>query len=40
MRVGLQLPAGPICQTALLLLDEKGLRFNRQYVERGNRPDW
>ncbi|KAK9904255.1 hypothetical protein WJX75_007793 [Coccomyxa subellipsoidea] len=35
-----QLEPCPICQTALLLLDEKGLPFNRQYVERGNRPDW
>ncbi|CAL8470655.1 g10197 [Coccomyxa elongata] len=35
-----QLEPCPICQTALLILDEKGLPFNRQYVDSRSRPDW
>ncbi|EIE22659.1 hypothetical protein COCSUDRAFT_63801 [Coccomyxa subellipsoidea C-169] len=35
-----QLDPCPICQTALLLLDEKGLPFNLQFVDSRNRPDW
>ena len=32
--------AGPICQTALLLMNEKGLPVNRHYVDYNNSPTW
>lgn len=32
--------AGPICQTALLLLNEKGLPTNRHYVDYSTSPTW
>ena len=34
------MPAGPICQAALLLLNEKGLQTNRHYIDFKNSPTW
>lgn len=34
------LNAGPICHALLLVINEKDLQYNRNYVDYDNKPDW